>query len=156
MLYRDPKCVFVASTMGQAHIVAGWLQEHGITAEVMNPVTMGGWGPALEAATGVEVWILNPAQAPEAILLLGEHALELVTKPQAGPPLDVVCEECGKSSTFPARQRGTVQSCPHCSAYLDVEPTDGTERFKRYPDSDDNEDPGTDRITEKGPRDITR
>jgi len=36
MLYRDPKCVFVASDVGQADIVAGWLQEHGIPAEVMN------------------------------------------------------------------------------------------------------------------------
>jgi hypothetical protein len=37
-------------------------------------------------------------------------------------PVDVVCEECGQASTFPPAQRGTVQHCPHCSAYLDVGP----------------------------------
>jgi hypothetical protein len=159
MLYRDPKCVFVASTFAQADVVAGWLQEHGIRAEVMNRETHGGLiSPLLTSATGVEVWVGNPEQAPEAIRLLGEQELGLFTRKQSGPPLEVVCEECGRSSTFPAEEQGSVQNCPHCSAYLDVEPADGAEQAQEPPESEESTDegPGTDAITDRGPRDITR
>jgi Zn-dependent protease len=30
------------------------------------------------------------------------------------------CEECGKASVFPARERGTVQACPKCRKSMDV------------------------------------
>ena len=30
------------------------------------------------------------------------------------------CEDCGKPTTFPASKQGSVQTCPHCGAYLDV------------------------------------
>jgi len=66
MLYRDPKCVFVANNVGQADIVAGWLQEHGFPAEVMNRETMGAIVALSSYMTGVEVWVVDPAQAPEA------------------------------------------------------------------------------------------
>jgi hypothetical protein len=32
----------------------------------------------------------------------------------------VECEECGNRSFFQARQRGRVQICPHCNAYMDA------------------------------------
>jgi len=153
MLYRDPKCVFVANNVGQADIVAGWLEEHGFPAEVMTREMMGGLGPALTAMTGIEVWIVDPAQAPEAIRVLGEHAVELVIKTQTGSPLEVVCEECGKTSTFPPQQRGSVQNCPHCSAYIDVEAAEAVEQSQ---EPSEDEGPGTDAITEKGPGDIKR
>jgi len=153
MLYRDPKCVFVANNVGQADIVAGWLQEHGFPAEVMNRETMGAIVALSSYMTGVEVWVVDPAQALEAIRLLGEQAVELLTQTQTGPPLEVVCEECGKTSTFPAQQRGSVQSCPHCSAYIDVEAAEGVEQSQ---EPNEDEGPGTDAITEKGPGDIKR
>ena len=159
MSYRDPKCVFVASNFGQANVVAGWLQGQGIPADVMNRETAGGLGsPLLAATTGVEVWVMDPAQTAEAIRLLGDHALELVTNKPTGPPLEVVCEECGQTSTFPAQQRGSVQNCPHCSAYLDVEPADGTEGTQgpTEPEEGEDEGPGTDAITDKGPWGMTK
>jgi hypothetical protein len=152
MPYRDPKCVFVASHFGQANIVASWLRGHGIPAEVMNRETTGGLGYPLAAGlAGVEVWVMDPAQVAEAIRLLGDHALELITQKPTGPPLEVVCEECGQTSTFPAEQRGSVQNCPHCSAYLDVEPADGAEAEGSEP-----EGPGTDAITNQGPWGLTK
>ena len=36
------------------------------------------------------------------------------------PLVTVVCEECGTESSFPGTKLGTVQSCPHCSAFVDV------------------------------------
>jgi hypothetical protein len=31
-----------------------------------------------------------------------------------------VCEECGKSSEWPATIMGTTETCPHCAAYMDI------------------------------------
>ena len=36
------------------------------------------------------------------------------------PPISVVCEECGRTTDFPASQLGSVESCVHCGAYVDV------------------------------------
>jgi hypothetical protein len=159
MLQRDPKCVFVASNFGQAAIVAGWLEEHGIPADVMNGELVGGLGvPLLAGATGVEVRVVDAAQAPEAILLLGEHAVELLFNKQTGPPLEVLCEECGQTSTFPGQQRGSVQNCPHCNAHLDVEAVDEAERSQGITTREtvENEGSGTDAITDKGPWGMTK
>jgi len=72
MIYRDPKCVFVGDKMGIAEVVATWLREHDIPAQVMNPKTLGGLdGLTLGsrtgvAAAGVEVWVLDAADAGRA------------------------------------------------------------------------------------------
>jgi hypothetical protein len=154
MLYRDPKCVFVADNFGQADIVANWLDEHGIPAQVMNQATLGGLvSPLLTPAVGVEVWVVDPAHAPEAIRLLGERALADVAKERTGAPVAVVCEECGASSTFPASCRDTVQDCPHCSAFLDVvdpDEDDGAAPVDEF-DNDDESSPGNDGITDRPP-----
>ena len=31
-----------------------------------------------------------------------------------------VCDECGKSSEWPAAAMGTTENCPHCSQYMDI------------------------------------
>ena len=152
MFYRDPKCVYVGNDFGQANVVAGWLQGQGIPAEVMNQATMGGLiSPALTGATGMEVWVVDAAQAPEAIRLLGDHMVSQITRDQRGPPLFVTCEECGKTSNFPAKQRGSVQECPHCTAYLDVEDLDaGDESDDAGASQGSEEEPRTDGITDRG------
>ena len=32
----------------------------------------------------------------------------------------VACEDCGKSSDWPATAMGTTEVCPHCAGYMDV------------------------------------
>jgi hypothetical protein len=121
----------------------------------MNRETTAGLGYPLAAGmAGVEVWVLDPVQTAEAIRLLGEHALELRVQKPDGPPVEVVCEECDKTSTFPAEERGSVQNCPHCGAYLDVEPADEAEPTGPREGAD--ERPGTDAITDRGPWDVTK
>ncbi len=134
MVYRDPRCVFVSNNVGEAQVVATWLQAQGIDAEAMNLSTLGGFegltilSPGGTGTAGIEVWVHNPDQAPEAIALLTEHqerlAAEAAHAPQGPAFIDVVCEECGKRTTFPGKDRGSVETCPHCSAYLDVLPAD--------------------------------
>jgi hypothetical protein len=157
MPYRDPRCVYVANDFGQADVVAGWLGGRGIPARVMNQATHGGL-VSPPGAVGVEVWVVDPAQAAEAVRLLGEHAVAQVARERTGPPVDAVCEECGRPSTFPARYRGTVQDCPHCAAFLDVGDAEAAEGA-HDPDGPEGDGPGgprTDAITDKGGWGLTK
>jgi hypothetical protein len=130
MPYRDPRCVFVAESIAMADLVAGWLEGHDIRAEVMNRNTRGGFeglslvSPNGVSSNGIEVWVLDPEQAQRAVELLAEKEMQKIARTAAkeasGEPIDVVCEECGETATFPPAQRGTVQNCPHCGEYIDV------------------------------------
>jgi len=129
MINRDPRCVFVSNQMGAAVVTATWLTSNGLPAQVMNELTLGGlesltaFVPAV-SARGMEVWVDDLDQAETARRLLAEHEALLSQRAAAASqqgPLPVVCEECGKTSDWPANQKGTIQTCPHCSAYLDVE-----------------------------------
>jgi ribosomal protein S27E len=127
MSYRDPRCVYVAESLGQADIVATMLEQNRIKAEVMDRHTQGGFeGLSAIAAkgNGVEVWVLDPTHTAEAIELIAEQEVARTTRTAAraasGKPVDVVCEDCGTATTFPAEQQGTVQDCPNCGAFVDV------------------------------------
>ena len=119
---RDMICVYRAADVGEADIVAAWLAEQGITVHVKDRHVTS-QAPLTVAPRGVEVCVVDPAQADRAKELLREHADELAVKKLShldGPDIEAVCEECGKTSRFPFAQRGTVQTCPHCGQYLDV------------------------------------
>ena len=38
-----------------------------------------------------------------------------------GEQVEVVCEECQKSTSYPVTKKGSVQECSHCGAFVDVE-----------------------------------
>jgi ribosomal protein S27E len=46
-----------------------------------------------------------------------------------GAAIEVQCEDCRQKSSFPSSQKGTVQDCPHCGAYVDVGPSDNADPF---------------------------
>ena len=127
MFYRDPKCVFVANDVAHAAATVNWLEHQDVRAQVMDSLTHGGldglnaWTGV--SARGIEVWVLDPSDVDRAKTLVAQHqkTLEslLVKKASAGP-VSAHCEECGREGTFPGEHRGTVQTCPHCGAYLDV------------------------------------
>jgi hypothetical protein len=146
---RDPRCVYVAyRSMGEAAVVASFLEQHGIASEVMNQATLGG----LEGLTalvpgvssrGIEVWVLDPGRVREAVGLLAEAEAErLVQKDEEGEPIYVMCEECGAESSYPYETRGTCQNCPRCGSYVDVEsdedhePPQATEDELEQPDDE--------------------
>jgi hypothetical protein len=146
MPYRDPRCVYVAASIGEAEIVASYLGGHDIRAEVMNQNTRGGFeglslvSPNGVGANGIEVWVLDPGRVQQAIQLLAEQEMQKITRKAAkeasGEPIDVVCEDCGETTTFPPAERGTVQSCPHCGSYIDV----GDEEMVEETEEDDEDD----------------
>jgi hypothetical protein len=130
MIYRDPKCVFVADSPGMAEVVVLFLGSNNIQAQVMDPETLGGFlglTPVSStgiSANGIEVWVHEPANAERARELIAQR--EEVLKEKAAKAatrtgtVKAECDECGKTSEFPAAQAGTVQDCPHCGEYMDV------------------------------------
>ena len=121
--------VYRAKNGLQAHLFVAALEQAGIKAEIQGEL----FNPAAATSSSLisagTVWWDAPR-----ILVIAEHAerarqllLELELRERekaqavdAGPPIDVVCEECGNRASFPAVQRGSVQQCPKCWTYLDV------------------------------------
>jgi len=118
----DMICVYRAADVGEADIVAAWLDDQGIATLVKD--RHAGSLPSLTVAPlGVEVCVIDPAQAEQAKTLVREHLEQCkqnTDKASLVWRIEAVCEECGKASRFPYEQYGTVQTCPHCRRYLDV------------------------------------
>jgi hypothetical protein len=143
MIYRDPKCVYIADSLPKADLIAAWLSARDIPAQVMNRYTWGGFEGLTGLAPGVchkgmEVWVIHPEQAAAAQALLETHAEQLAAERAERAArtgrVTAVCEECGQSSEFPAAMQGTVENCPHCRKWIDVpgpdDDWDGSEEFE--------------------------
>jgi hypothetical protein len=130
----DPKPipVFLAPNLRVAGVLAEWLTEKGIAADVRaempKPTVDALTGATVMAdPTGVEVVVLDPGQEEEAKQLLADRIAEvdeLRARREARAAREgtvaAVCEECGKSSDWPASAMGSTQDCPHCTAFMDV------------------------------------
>ncbi|MBI1825178.1 MAG: DUF2007 domain-containing protein [Planctomycetes bacterium] len=118
----DMTVVYRAADIGEADIVANWLQEQGFAAFVKNEYGAVAFQlPLVEGRTGIGVCV-QAGDGAAAAALLEQHREEIDRhKAEAGTnPIQANCEECGKVTTFPASQRGTVQTCSHCGANMDV------------------------------------
>lgn len=126
---RDVVEVYRAKSGFQARMFAGVLEEAGIPAQIQGQIFHPGSqtsGNALGAA--VEWWdaprilvFADDADRAKRVLLELEEQERSKSQPAGeAPSVDVECEECGQRTTFPAAQRGTVQNCSQCGAYVDV------------------------------------
>jgi Putative prokaryotic signal transducing protein len=130
MIYRDPKCVYVADSPAIAEVIVLFLGENNIAAQVMNPETLGGFlgltpvSSTGVSSTGIEVWVHEPQNAERARELIAQREVLLKEKAAKAASrtgtVNATCDECGKVSEFPAAQAGTVQDCPECGEYMDV------------------------------------
>src|SRR5258708_7018435 len=126
MAYRDPRCVFVSDTLGEGEVVANWLSNQNIRAEVVNPDTIVGllggaqFLPGTAGSYGIEVWVFDSVDVPKALELLADKKMLIMTRTATreatGTPIAVECEDCGTETTFPPEMAGTVQDCPNCAA----------------------------------------
>ena len=120
----DLECVYRAANIGEADIVANWLTDHGIEVHIKDSFAATTLQiPAIISAKGIQVCVINPADADRAKALLREHELDIRHARELSAlqgPIDATCEECGEVSSFPAQDSGRVQTCPHCRAHLDV------------------------------------
>ncbi len=124
MALRDPFAAYNAGDNIEAHLVCTMLNDAGIAAVVIEDISQaGGWlGGWIAEIHKPQVWI-ERADIERVKPLLDEYehrAAERRKTESDGEPIEVTCEECGETSEFPATQKGSVQSCPHCGAYVDV------------------------------------
>ena len=71
-----------------------------------------------------QVWT-SRNDAAKALTALKEYLERMQAKADdlsshADEPIEVICEECGKSSVFHSSYLGSVEECAHCLSYLDV------------------------------------
>jgi hypothetical protein len=126
--------IYRAENGYQAQRFARALEEAGIKAEIQGTILHPAAETAANLLTGVTPWwdaprILvfaeNAERAKQLLLELEERERNEVAVREGGPGIEVVCEKCGQRSTYPGAQRGSVQDCQHCGAYVDVESAGG-------------------------------
>lgn len=123
MALQDPVAVYTAATNVEAHVIARMLEESGVEAS------------AVEDASGVSLWAfgtlsyhkpqiwVSRADQERARQLLADYERDHAERRREsldGDPISVTCEECGKVTFFLPKDKGTVQECSHCHAYVDV------------------------------------
>jgi hypothetical protein len=128
---RHPHCVRVVEEMTAARQLAEWLTEKGFPASVEMPELVATPGDSLgitpESFTGYEVRVAMTEHAEPARQALEDLKEEVAARmekvkkrSERTGTATAVCEECGKSSDWPATSMGTTETCPHCAAYMDV------------------------------------
>jgi hypothetical protein len=130
MALTDPVKIYDAEDNIHALLIRQMLQDADVEAFASEQDSPNSIWPAgiLPEFYDAGVWV-NRADAERAAELIREHErLELERENAQGDDVEVTCEECGQKSTFPAAQRGSVQECPNCGAYVDVgeQPTEPT------------------------------
>ena len=128
MALRDPVVVYRAEDNLEAQLVCNLLSDAGIEARITDdsPPDVAVFGLAFEG-NYPEVWT-ERSDVDRAKPVLDDYECQKVHRQEAdakkvaeeAATVEVRCEECGETSVFPAEQEGTVQECPHCSAYVDV------------------------------------
>lgn len=128
MALRDPVDFYRPDTNLDAHLICAILVEAGIPAIVTEDTSLAG------------LWVggTSPIHKPQIMIerndverarpLIEQYEAKTRERFKANKQTDsdseegiaVTCENCQTVTTFPLNKKGTVQSCPKCSEYLDV------------------------------------
>jgi hypothetical protein len=129
MALRDPVAVYNAANNLEAHFIRNALLSSGIDAFVTEDVSqVGTWVFGLiPEIHKPQVWV-ERTDIERAKPILEDYERRCAQRRNAdtdaateeGSPIEVACEACGRHTTFSASQRGSVQQCPNCGAYVDV------------------------------------
>lgn len=131
MADENPLTVFAAENAAVAEVVIKLLEAEGIAAETYAPPPRTESEPItgmseMVTADALEVRVADAAKAADAREVLGRAlsaaALRAVREKRANRTgtVSAACEDCGKSSDWPASSMGTTEVCPHCGQYMDV------------------------------------
>jgi hypothetical protein len=130
MSLREPVVIYTAASNVEAQLVRNALIKSGLQAFVTEDVSqVGTWMLGLMSQIHKpQVWVDRAdVQRVRPVLEEFERRATELRDPEAaegtrgGPPIKVMCETCGEYSIFPGVQRGSVQQCQFCGAYVDVE-----------------------------------
>jgi len=129
MTERDPRTVFVAENGQVAEAVIQLLAANGIPAEIQQaplPEQSAFSGLVVPPADEFPILVTEPTKVDEARELLATAekmaaVRAVVAKREARTgTVTATCEDCNKSSEWPASSMGTTEVCPHCGNYMDI------------------------------------
>jgi len=124
MEFREPYKVYSAESNMESHLIVNMLHAKGIEAlavEDQSGVSLWAFGRITQFHQP-DVWV-EKANATEAARLIREFESEKQEPTAPSDPsgeIEVICEECEKSATYPGDFNGTTQECKYCHAYVDV------------------------------------
>ncbi|HEY3391859.1 MAG TPA: DUF2007 domain-containing protein [Lacipirellulaceae bacterium] len=124
MELRDPVAVYDAANNLEAAVVCQILTSSGIAAYAVEDASVvGQWAfGLLPQIHNPQVWIerADLARAKPILENYERRRKEDSDAAHETAPIQVICEECHKQLEFPASRRGSVETCVHCGAYVDV------------------------------------
>lgn len=127
----DPRSVYTTDNSKVADTVIELLAAEGIEAELIVPKPSVSSDPLTGLTEGppeqeLEVRVVDVAKVEDARKLLSDaertarlHAIRDQRAKRTGS-VTATCEDCGKSSDWPATAMGTTETCPHCASYMDI------------------------------------
>lgn len=119
----EPVVIRRTATVEEAQIIVAWLDEQGVEAVVVDQANPGVFAFGVTDNEGIAIAVPDEESARRAKSILEEHDRQQVESTLPDTPIekvDVVCDACKTTTTFTGEQRGTVQECGECGAYLDV------------------------------------
>src|SRR5262245_38438249 len=107
----DPVKIYAAASNLEAQMICRLLQSAGVEAFAGEDFsTAGVWvGGTIPGLFDAGVYV-SRADVEQAVALIRQHEkLEAERSSGQDAEVEATCEDCGKTATFPAAQRGTVQ-----------------------------------------------
>jgi hypothetical protein len=147
----DPFAAYNARDVFEAQRVCELINNEGIEAHVVEDNSMVGVSglglmPELHKP---QVWI-ERANADRVKPILDDYEQREKTRRERGTEapddvwagrIQVVCDECEQTLSFPVAQKGTVEICPQCGRYVDVEDSEEEEDEEWWLAGSDDEEP---------------
>ncbi|PQO45748.1 putative signal transducing protein [Blastopirellula marina] len=124
MDFQKPVIVYTAATNLEAHLIVEMLLTSGISAhtvEDQSGVSLWAFG-TISQFHKPNIWVdeSTAQQAADLIRDFEEQRKARNTPVDGAGEIQVSCEDCGKTTSFPSSLDGTTQVCQHCGAYVDV------------------------------------
>ena len=125
MELHDPVAIYTAASDLEAYEIVELLQGSEIPAQVIEDMNLlDGLNPPVHAA---KVWVSSRdmeratavTQAYEARIQQRELAHHVPVDLQS-EWIDARCDKCGTVTRYAPIQKGTVENCPNCYAFMDI------------------------------------
>ncbi len=144
MALKDPVVVYYAQNNTEAALLCHMLNQAGCEAHLMEDNDfLGFWpGGTLPTLHWPKVWVERANGEWAAELLRQFEQTRRDREPDRAAPdwdrtiVTTACEECGERVSFSARVLGSVQNCPNCGKYIDVEEESSDAQWEEAEDDD--------------------